>query len=217
MESHLTWMADTTFLIEALRSANVPEAARALAKKTDMDRLGVAGMSFGGQIAASVCHRELACKAALNFDGGVFDWALIDAPIRMPLLMMHSDWVRYAPEGSTPDPGFNLNDYAYEPFGQAGRTGKVFRMRVKNIQHLGFSDLVLIARRPVRDIGFGAIGRHEAAAIMNDFATGFFDRYLKAENNGFPESAYARHPEVVPHAADSLREWKLSQPAVTGK
>lgn len=209
MKSHAAWMADTQFLIEALRNEPAPEGARALAARADMERLGIGGMSFGGQIAASVCHREPACKAALNFDGGAFDWELIDAPIRMPLLMMHSDWVGYAPEGSTPDPDFNLNDYAYEPFERAGQTGKVFRVRVKGIRHLGFTDLVLIARRPVRDIGFGAIEPTEATAVMNDFAAGFFDRYVKAEDNGFPESTFARHPDAVPHTAKSVREWRL--------
>lgn len=212
MQSHRAWMADTLFLIETLQNGSAPEKAAFVAARADAGRLGVGGMSFGGQIAVSACRRAPSCKAAVNFDGGVFDWELIDADARTPVLMMHSDWVAYRAGADAPDPDFHLNDYAYETFETAGLNKDIFRMRVENIRHLGFTDLPLIVRRPLRDKAFGSIGGEEAALIMNDFAGGFFDRYVKGENNGFPETAYAKHPAVRPHDAGAVRAWRLANP-----
>ena len=49
-------------------------------------------------------------------------------------------------------------------------------------------------------------------AIQRDFVQLFFDKYLRGMDEGFPESAYARHPDwVARDDVSGLREWWLGQ------
>lgn len=209
MRSFEAWTADTRFLLASLRAGDVPEPARSLADASDPSRLAFAGMSFGGTVAASVCEIEPSCKAAANLDGEEFDWSLYDHDIRMPLLMLHSDWVRYAwSELPPPDPGFNYNDFAYERFETAGTSENVYRFRVRDLRHAGLSDLILGARQPIRGKYLGDIDGKEAIAIMNDFTANFLDRFVLKQQNDFPNAQLAAHPLVLPHSASGVREWR---------
>lgn len=208
MRSFEAWTADTRFFLENLRAGAVPEPARSLANASDLSRLAFAGMSFGGTVAASVCETEPSCIAAVNLDGEEFDWSLYNHDIRMPLLMLHSDWVRYAwSELPPPDPDFNPNDYAYERFETAGTSDHVYRFRVRDLRHAGLSDLILGARRPARGQHLGHIDGQEAVAVMNDFAADFLDHFVLEKQTGFPDAQLAAHPIVLPHSAAGVRRW----------
>lgn len=212
MRSFEAWTADSRFLLDSLREGAIPEQVKTLADASDFSRLAFAGMSFGGTVAASVCETEISCKAAVNLDGEEFDWSLYDHDIRMPLLMLHADWVRYAWSALPPaDPNFNYNDYAYEKFETAGLSEHVYRFRVKELRHAGLSDLILGARQPVRGKYLGHIDGVEAVAVMNDFTADFLDQFVLKRPKDFPESQLAAHPNVISHSASGVRTWRLEK------
>lgn len=218
MQSFAAWLADGRFLLDALRGGQAPEPAGALAAGADFSRLAFAGMSFGGTMAASLCERELSCKAAVNLDGEEFDWTLYDHSIRMPLLMLHSDWPRYAleyfPEA---DPGVNQNDYAYERLAETGLNPQIFRLRVQGLRHAGLSDLILGARMPASEPHLGEIDGREAALIMNDFTADFLDQFVMDRAADFPDAQLRAHPAVVRHDASGVRRWRLARSQPTAQ
>lgn len=208
MRSFEAWTADTRFLLETFRNGAVPAAVKPLADAADLSRLAFAGMSFGGTVAASACETEPSCRAAVNLDGEEFDWSLYDHDIRMPLLMLHSDWIRYAWSALPPaDPGFNFNDYAYERFENAGTLDHVYRFRVRDLRHAGLSDMILGARQPIRGKYLGHISGKEAVAVMNDFTADFLDVFVLEKQNSFPTAQLSAHPIVLAHSASGVKEW----------
>jgi predicted dienelactone hydrolase/cyclophilin family peptidyl-prolyl cis-trans isomerase len=208
------WRDDRMFLLESVANGLVPEAVKKIVAGGDYSRVGHLGMSFGGSTAASVCQVDPRCAAAVNLDGGNFDSAQFNRDQPAPFLMMHSDWMKDFAEffpDSTPDPEFGFNDLSYERFETAGLNPDMHRLRVENSKHLGFSDMGLMARQPVRGILFGDIDGGEMVAIQNDVVLGFLDRYLGGLDNDFPAGIYDSHPAVLPHDAGGVRKWWLAK------
>ncbi len=157
--SFRTWRADTQLLLRRLEDTQHSPAGLAdLMPAMDLTHLGLAGMSFGGSIAASVCREEPRCGAAVNIDGDEFDFDLYDADYPRPLLLLCSDWNEYPyTSHQVRDPSYHFNDYAYERWSTAGTAPNLYRIVVRGIQHVGFTDLILSMNRPVRDRIFGSI------------------------------------------------------------
>jgi len=213
------WRDDRMFLLESVANGLVPEAVKIIVSGGDYSRVGHLGMSFGGSTAASVCQVDPRCAAAVNLDGGNFDSAQFNRDQPAPFLMMHSDWMKAFAEflpDSKPDPGFGFNDLSYERFETAGLNPDMHRMRVENSKHLGFSDMGLMARQPVRGILFGDIDGGEMVAIQNDVVLGFLGRYLRGQDKDFPAGDFPAgihdsHLAVLPHDADGVRKWWLAK------
>lgn len=205
------WRDDRLFVEESTAAGRVPATMQDIAAHGDYSRVGHIGMSFGGSTTGSVCQVDPRCAAAVNLDGGNFDPEQVNRDQPAPFLMFHSDWMTaftdYLPEGQELDPDFGFNDFAYESFMTAGLNEDVYRMRVKDSKHLGFSDMGMMARQPVRGMLFGAIDGAEMVSIQNDIVLDFFDKYLRGVANDFPVSAYESHPAIIPHSADRVREW----------
>lgn len=205
------WRDDRLFVLDSVASGQVPEAVRELARHGDYSRVGQMGMSFGGSTSGSVCQVDTRCAAAVNLDGGNFDPTLVNRDQPAPFLMMHSDWVTgfaaMLPEGAKIDPGFGFNDFAYERHETAGLNKDVYRLRVKDSTHLGYSDMGMMVRQPVRGLLFGDIDGAEMVAIQNDVVQDFFDKYLRGIDNNFPTGAYTAHPAIIPHSAEKVRAW----------
>ena len=209
MRSFNAWRADTRFLMDSLRAGAVPPVVRAIAGRGDLNRIGQLGMSFGGTVAAATCHHDPGCPAAINMDGEEFDWTLYNAPVRMPLLEIHDDWVRYG-HG---DARYALNDFVYEPWAVAGTTPSVTRLRIEGVRHIGLLDLPLSARRPLRDRYYGAQDGRVATMTVAALSLAFFDNVMRNAGQGLPPGILDRYPAARPHSAGAVRDWFLSTPA----
>jgi predicted dienelactone hydrolase len=171
-------------------------------------------MSFGGTSSASACNQDTRCKAALNLDGEEFDWSLYDAATRMPIAILHSDWVQYPLFGpSSANPAFNVScDYAYEPWSEAGRSANVYRARLVGTRHIAFTDLPLSARGALKSRVYGDSDAASVLSATNDFVLGFFDASLKGERRDFPAAVYRRHAGLLlPHTTADVRAWWTSR------
>ncbi|MFC3654608.1 hypothetical protein FZ025_10645 [Xanthomonas hyacinthi] len=208
MRSFNAWRADIGFLVDTLQQRRLPAAVAALGDAADLSRLAFAGMSFGGTTSASACHHDRRCVAAVNMDGEEFDWSLWDADIRVPLLLLHSDFERYPLFGAgTGVPHSTIMDYAYERWDRIGERADVVRVRVVGERHLGLTDLPLSARMPVRGRIYGEQDGETGVAATNDLVLAFLDHALKGQDNGYPGRVFARQSALRPHDASSVRRW----------
>lgn len=215
MRSFGAWRADIRFLVDAIQQRHLPASAEVLADAADLSRLAFAGMSFGGTTAASACHHDTRCAAAVNMDGEEFDWSLWDADIRVPLLLIHSDFETHPLFGpGTGVPHATIMDYAYERWDSAGEHPDVVRVRVTGQRHLGLTDLPLSARMPMRGKIYGEQDGLAAVNATNDLVLAFLDHVLKGQDNGYPGRVLARQPVLRPHDASSVRQWWQARAAV---
>jgi predicted dienelactone hydrolase len=133
-----------------------------------------------------------------------------------PFLMFHSDIgnLYRALKVKAGGPPHSFSEFSYEGFGESGPHPPVYRVMLRDTQHIGLSDNSLFMRRPVRD---GILGTAPASAMIgaqNDFVLGFFDRYLKGANNRFPERELAAYADWVKPVADSgVRAWWAAKSA----
>lgn len=212
MRSFNAWRDDLRFFVDQLTANRLPEAMHELQEVADDQRIGFAGMSFGGTSSASACHHDPRCKAAVNLDGEEFDWSLYDAQVRMPLAVLHADWLQYPPFGpNSADPTFNiLCGYAYETWSTAGKND-VIRARLIGARHLGLTDLPLSGRGPLAARMFGHGDPNELVEATNAFVLGFFDSRLKQADpspRAFPATVLERYPDALaPHQNTAVREW----------
>lgn len=213
MQSFNAWRGDLRFFVDELTAKRLPPAIDKLQQVADEQRIGFAGMSFGGTSSASACHHDERCKAAVNLDGEEFDWSLYNAQVRMPLAVLHADWVRYPPFGPTSaDPTFNiLCGYAYETWSTAGENADVVRGRLIGARHLGLTDMPLSARGPLAARIYGGGDARGLVDATNEFVVVFFDAQLKQSapaRNTFPSAIFEQRPaELAPHRNIAVREW----------
>ncbi|MDF5829463.1 hypothetical protein P4233_22940 [Pseudomonas aeruginosa] len=85
------WLADRLFVHDRLQAGEVPDRVADLVAASDFAHTGEMGMSFGGSTTGAVCMVDRRCAAAVNLDGGDFDFAPFDSDLPAPLLMLHAD------------------------------------------------------------------------------------------------------------------------------
>lgn len=214
--SPLTWVADRIFVHDQLQRAEVPPAIVSIAAASDLDHVGEMGMSFGGATAAAVCMVDKRCVAAANLDGRDAANLALDRQIPVPLLMLHSDMRAFTAkvDGVSSRNLRSFNELSYEPFATAGQRTDIVRVSMLGARHLGLSDLPLFVRWPLRNRLFGSAPTDALLGIQTSFVRGFFDRYLRHQENGFPKSQLSQWRNRV-EAIDvsDVRRWWRSKPA----
>jgi predicted dienelactone hydrolase len=215
IDSPRTWVADQIFVHDRLQAGEVPEAIRPIAAACDLTRTGEMGMSFGGATAGVVALLDPRCVAAINMDGGDFHFLAFNADMPVPFLMLHSDrGGLYREMGVTPkgEPR-SFNDFSYETFAHAGQQANVYRVEIKDSQHLGLSDFTLFMRRPLRDALLGTTPTDVMIGAQNDLVREFFDKFLRGKQNEFPDAQFKKYADwVVPYKNTGLSEWWLAKP-----
>ena len=211
--SAAVWRADRIFVHDRLDAGDVPHEVAVIVAAGDLGSVGEIGMSFGGSTTGGVCMVDPRCAAGVNLDGGDYDFQPFNRNVPVPFLMFYSDLdILAAVVSEDPDTaGYGFNDFSYERHETAGLRSDVHRLTVDGVTHLGVSDFSLFMRTPWRTPLFGSIDAGAIIGIQNDFVRGFFDRYLRGVENGFPDAEYARYSgDVRPDRSDDLREWWLA-------
>lgn len=208
------WRDDRIFVHDRLQQGEVPDAVRDIAAAGNFAATGQIGMSFGGSTTGGVCMVDRRCAAGVNLDGGDFDFKPFDKNMPAPFMMFYSD-LRKIIEQIGGDPGgkaWGYNDFSYERHDVAGLREDVYRLQVREVAHLGVSDLPLFFRNPVRELLLGSIDSDAILEIQNDFVRGFFDKHLRGLESDFPAAQFAKHAAwAEPYDMKPLREWWLAQ------
>lgn len=178
------WAADLRFLLEAIGAPpNVP-ALRTIAARSDHERIGLLGMSFGGGAVTEVCKIDARCRAGLNIDGGTFGEHQ-NEPLRVPFLaLLREDTRRHL-------------DYLL-----AQSESDYYQATVDGASHLDFTDdtVVLPILKWLRITG--PIDAQRVIEITNAVSLRFFDAYL---HEGPKPSFDDAFPELTVETNDSAR------------
>jgi len=211
-QSAEVWLQDRIFVLNQLQQGAVPDTVSEIVTAGDYLRTGQMGMSFGGSTTGGFCMQDARCAAAINLDGGDYHGTPFGANIPVPFMMFYSDFSNmsafFGGDENTPPRGFN--DFSYERPETTGLRDDVYRLMVKNVQHLGVSDFTLFTRNPVRGMLFGSIDSDAMLRIQNDFVRGFFDKHLLGKEGEFPAAQFRQHARWVdPDHTDDVRDWWL--------
>jgi pimeloyl-ACP methyl ester carboxylesterase len=163
----------------------------------DTNNVGAFGHSFGGAVAAQVCHDDPRIRAALDIDGSLWGEVRLTG-LSKPFMFMTED---VAPPATAEErsrfnnfQGVNaaLDDSDRAMFQKFGGS----RVFLHGSTHLSFTDKVLVS--PFKALsGEGAIPARRELLIVRQFALAFFDQtlrgkseLLKTESSPFPEAGY---------------------------
>ena len=211
-ESSVVWLDDRLFVKRAIEQGEVDSSVADIAAAGNYLAVGHTGMSFGGSIAAITCQVDPDCAAVVNLDGDNFSGSMLNANARAPFMMFMHDWtILYGllgGDGAWDYSTFGYTDFSYERHAEAGLRDDFFRLRVKDIQHLGVTDYTLFTRGIVRKVIFGDVDGHKMVTIINDFIVGFFDKYIRGVEGNQVADAFAKHSDqVVEHKATAVSDW----------
>ena len=215
LESPAVWLADRLFVVDALAKGEAPDTIADLLARADLTRVGHMGMSFGASTAAATAYADPRCVAAISLDGSDFHYMGVNVDIPVPFMMLYSDTMNnFGVVEGPPVTPFGFNDFSFERFETAGLRDDIIRLHVKGSMHQGVSDFQLMARGPLHDMLAGPIDGDLMVGILNDFVSGFFDKYLRGITNDFPQAQFTEYADdVVPHDVSGVREWWLSKSA----
>ncbi|WP_073650003.1 alpha/beta hydrolase, partial [Pseudomonas aeruginosa] len=209
------WLADRLFVHDRLQAGEVPDRVADLVAASDFAHTGEMGMSFGGSTTGAVCMVDRRCAAAVNLDGGDFDFAPFDSDFPAPLLMLHADLGNFYRLFGIEPPARprSFNDFSYERFEHAGQRQDIHRLVLRDSAHAGLTDNPLFIRRPLRDGLLGSAPTEVLIQAPNALVLGFFDHYLRGRANDFPQAQMARFPAWLTRYDNSaVRDWWLAKP-----
>lgn len=216
LASRDVWVEDRLFVHDRLAAGDVPDSVADIVAASDLERTGQMGMSFGGSTTGVICLIDPRCAAAVNLDGLDMHILPFNAEMPVPFMDLNSDMAKLYPSEGLEQPGAGRtpNDFSYESLGREGLREDIHRYEIAGAFHLGIADFPLFLRRPLRDDFVGTTPPEHLVGGQIDLVRGFFDRYLRGEENGFPQAQLDRHGDWI-HPVDltSLRAWWLAKPA----
>jgi hypothetical protein len=173
------WTDDLRFVLNHLPDFQRGTLLPQLAGKLDLERVGVAGMSFGGSSASRLCLQETRCDALLTLDSPQYE-PVLSQPLQQPALFFaaqDSEFVRR------------------EVFEQVN--APAYLLTIQGSAHYDFTDLTLVS--PLNAVfGFsGGINGERMVRILNQYTLAFFNRHLKDLPAPLLDSRSADYPEVT--------------------
>ncbi|MEM9359604.1 MAG: hypothetical protein AAGB04_25745 [Pseudomonadota bacterium] len=179
-------------------------------KRSELDRVAVIGMSFGGSTAGAFCLRDERCVAGINMDGLDIHFRATNQKMNAPFLMLHTDLNGFGRMIGAPKDTrlFGFNEFAYTRFEDAGTESDIVRLEVKGVLHLGFSDFTLFMRRPLRDLLLGSGNADRIINIQNDVVLNFLDQSFNGSGSEFPSVVLEKHAgHIVEMDNSAVRSW----------
>lgn len=175
-----TWSQDQRFVLSRVQELAQPGSGDRMARRLDIDHVGVFGHSRGGAAAAQSCLEDARFAACADLDGSVSS-VVQASEFSRPFLLMRSE----------------LSEDTLDPF-FAGLTGPAHRVVIRGSGHNDFCDLP----RVIRDLGLsldlaslliGSIDPDRALEINAAYVDAFFAAELRGANDDglFAPSPYA--------------------------
>lgn len=182
------WVEDAKFVLDQVEKLAKSDPDHRFTDRMDLERIGMFGHSFGGATTTQMLMTDSRIKAAINMDGGLYGKLRIPVDgLKKPFLMMSADGTlagttymsdeEIASQGTTRK---ELDKFFADTFArQASVTiGGNYWMTIKNMKHMGFSDMYLISPLFEKMEGVDVTSVHR---LINDYTLDFFDHYLKQQ------------------------------------
>ena len=181
---------DVLFALTQLDGVDQADPAGLLTGRLDLGRVGVFGVSLGGEVGAEACRREPRLRACLAMDVWVPP-SVLRSGLRQPVMLISRDAATMRREGWTEAAIERTRSTMRALFD--GAAAPAYLVEVAGMFHADFSDARLLS--PLTSLlGItGPIAASRAHAIVTDCALAFFDRHLRGEPADLPRG---RYPEV---------------------
>ena len=206
------WTADRIFVHDQLEAGAVPNNVEGIVSASRLDRTGQMGMSYGGSTTGRVCQIDRRCAAGVNLDGGDFHYDPFNETMRAPFMMMYAESRDMLHMFDASDEQIArarmFNDFSYERHELAGLSEDIHRVVFLNAGHGTYSDMKWHIRAPFFGVILGNVDPAVALSVQNDFVRGFFDKYVKGLEGGFPAAQLEQYTGVVEkNDISDRREW----------
>ena len=206
------WAADASSVVDHLGTLN--EADDRFVGAFDLERVGMFGHSFGGQVAAAAMSLDARIKAGINMDGTtlyqpvldngisglfMFIYSSVEPPTEFPpgREMTTEEWVQRWEQRNRP-PAIVENAEAVYSFELAGARHDTFGTDLALLQPMFW---VIIPRDTVGEIDAG-----EALNTLTAYIDAFFDRHLNGLDTSLLDGASDAYPAMQP--GPDLSEWQ---------
>jgi hypothetical protein len=202
------WRDDMIAIADALFSGNVDADIAPIWDAVDRSKFAYVGMSFGGSTAGISCQADPRCTIAISLDGNNFDPDLVNGQIRMPILSIQAPMGEFPGTAGLKDIGLiGGNDMSFEPMQQAGLSGLVTRVEVRDTKHLSYTDNASFWRGPIRPVFMvGTLPAAETNAAINGLIGAYLDEYFKGQSGATAEFINS-NDDVSTYSLDYLIEW----------
>lgn len=183
---------DAVFALDQLTALNHVDPTGILTGRLDLSRVGIFGLSLGGEVAAEACRQESRFRACLAMDVWMPP-TVVRSGLSQPTMWITRDARTMRREGwSQADIDRTLTTIraVFDTM-----PGDAYLVQVPGMYHQDFSDASLLSPL-TRWLGVtGPIDKHRAHDIVTACSLAFFDRHLKDQPAAFDGLA-ERCPEV---------------------
>lgn len=177
------------------------EAHGPLAGRLDLSRVGMMGVSLGGETTALACHDDPRLRACMIVDVWIPDAALRDG-LAQPTLLLTRDLATMRAERWSQADAVSTDDDMRNLFRRLSGDG--YLVRAPGLYHTDFADTALLSPL-TRPLGLtGSVDPRRARGIVNDVTLAFFDRYLKDSPAPLLDRPSAYYREVL---IEQRRAW----------
>lgn len=190
---------DVSFTLDQLAALNTTDPQHILARKLDLQHMGVFGMSLGGIVSAEACLQEPRLKACLIMD------VAMSADVVQQGLQQPSMWIT-RPAATMRLEREKAGGWAEKDIEQTQTTmrtvynnlpGAGYFVQAPGMFHIDLTDLDLLSPLFPR-IGFsGPIGAQRAHEIINAYSVAFFDKHLKDRAAALLDGPAEQYAEVI--------------------
>jgi hypothetical protein len=131
----------------------------------------------------------------------------VNTAVRMPVLSL---------QASTGLPGSEFladiglggqNDLSFEPIAQAGQTGLVTRITIRDTKHLSFTDNASFWRGPIRPLFMvGSLPEAETNAAINGLVGVYLDEHFQRKTGAVAEQL-AADDNAYTYSLEAVAQW----------
>lgn len=189
---------DVSFVLDQLSAVNTADPNHLLTGRLDLERVGIFGISAGGENGAEACLKDSRLKACLIMDVWI-PADVVKASLHQPTMFITRDAATMRLERERSG-GWTEKEIAltldtmralYESL-----PGDGYYLQIPNMFHINFTDAP--AWSPITSqIGLtGPINGQRGFDLVNAYTLAFFDRYLKDQPSSLLDGPSEQYPEV---------------------
>ena len=206
-DAKVIWRDDMLAIADALFAQEMGPEIAPIWQAVDSSKFAYVGMSFGGSTAVTTCEVDPRCSLAISLDGPNFDRSLVNKAVRMPVLSLQAS-AGMPGSDFLADIGLGSGvDLSYEPIAQAGQTGLVTRVTIRDTKHLSFTDNASFWRGPIRAVFMvGALPEAETNAAINGLVGAYLDEHFQGKT-GAVADLVAADDNAYTYSLDAVAQW----------